>query len=68
MQYLLRLTIRDSVPESYQGRPQLLETFKPSKGIKQDEKRTRCHPKSDYRILTSDAFLNQKPNKQTSHE
>ena len=27
---LLRLTIRDSVPESYQGRPQLLETFKPS--------------------------------------
>ena len=24
--------------------------------------------KPDYRILTSDAFLNQKPNKQTSHE
>ena len=24
--------------------------------------------KSDYRILTSHAFLNQKPNKQTSHE
>ena len=23
-------TIRDSVSESYQGRPQLLETFKPS--------------------------------------
>ena len=23
-------TIRDSVPGSYQGRPQLLETFKPS--------------------------------------
>ena len=34
----------------------------------QGEKRKRCHPKSDYRILTSDAFLNQKPNKQTSHE
>ena len=26
----LRLTVRDSVPESYQGGPQLLETFKPS--------------------------------------
>ena len=25
-----RLTIRDSVPENYQGRPQLLETFTPS--------------------------------------
>ena len=35
---------------------------------KQGEKRKRCHPKSDYRILTSDAFLNQTPNKQTSHE
>ena len=34
----------------------------------QGEKRKRCHPKSDYRILTSGAFLNQKPNKQTSHE
>ena len=33
MQYLLRLTIRDSVPESYQGRPQLLETFKPSHAL-----------------------------------
>ena len=30
IQQLLRLTIRDSVPESYQGRPRLLETFKPS--------------------------------------
>ena len=29
MQYLLRLAIRDSVPESYQGKPQLLETFRP---------------------------------------
>ena len=36
--------------------------------IKQGGKRKRCNPKSDYRILTSDAFLNQKPNKQTSHE
>ena len=30
---LLRLTIRDSVPESYQGRPQLLETFNPSNAL-----------------------------------
>ena len=30
-------------------------------------KRKRCHLKSDYPILTSDAFLNQKHNKQTSH-
>ena len=36
--------------------------------IKQGEKRKRCNPKSDYRTLTSDAFLNQKPNKQTSHK
>ena len=34
-------------------------------GIKQGEKRKRCHPKSDYPILTSNAFLNQKHNKQT---
>ena len=55
--------------ESYQGRPKLLETFKPSYAFKQGEKQKRRHPKSDYRILTSDAFLNQKPNiKQTSHE
>ena len=30
IQKLFKLTIRDSVPESYQERPQLLETFKPS--------------------------------------
>ena len=35
--------------------------------IEQGERRKRCHPKSDYPILTNDAFLNQKPNKQTSH-
>ena len=35
--------------------------------LKQGKKRKRYHPKSDYRILTSDAFLNQKPNEQTSH-
>ena len=66
------MTIRDSVPESHQGRPQLLETFKPSyvlsKVTAEGKKRKQCHPKSDYRILTSDVFLNQKPNKQTSHE
>ena len=33
IQQLLRLTIRDSVPESYQGRPQFLETFKPSHAL-----------------------------------
>ena len=39
IQKLLRLTIRDSVPESYQGRSQLLETFKPSHALfKQGEK------------------------------
>ena len=30
----------------------------------QGGKRKRCHPNSDYRILTSDAFLNQNHNKQ----
>ena len=35
--------------------------------IEQGEKRKRCNPKSDNRILTSDAFLNQRPNKQASY-
>ena len=30
IQYLLRLTIRDAAPESYQVRPESLETFEPS--------------------------------------
>ena len=42
--------------ESYQGRPKLLETFKPSYAFKQGEKQKRRYPKSDYRILTSDAI------------
>ena len=42
--------------------------FFPSHAEALGEKRKRCHPKSNYRILTSDAFLNQKPSKQTSHE
>ena len=29
--------------------------------MEQGERRKRCHPKSDYPILTSDAFLNQNP-------
>ena len=30
IQQLLRLTIRDAAPESYQVRPESLETFEPS--------------------------------------
>ena len=64
MQSLLRLTIRDAAPESYQVTRESLENFESSLiRIKQGEKRKRCHPK-----LTSDASLNQKPNEQTSHE
>ena len=47
---LLRLTIRDAAPESYQVRPESLETFKLLLRIKQGEKRKRCHPKSDFRL------------------
>ena len=48
-----------------------LSLFKPPYAlnkVKKAEKRKRCLPKSNYQILTSDAFLNQKPSKQTSHE
>ena len=30
MRHLLRLTVRDPAPESYQVRPESLETFEPS--------------------------------------
>ena len=42
--------IRDAAPESYQVRPESLETFKLLLRIKQGEKRKRCHPKSDFRL------------------
>ena len=64
---MITLAIRDAAPESYQVRPESLETFKLLLRIKQGEKRKRCHPKS-VQTLTSDAFLKQKPNKQTSHK
>ena len=46
------LTIRDAAPESYQVRPESLESFEPSLTcrIKQGEKRKRCQPKSDFRL------------------
>ena len=47
---LLRLTIRDAAPESYQVRPESLEILNPLLRIKQGEKRKRCHPKSDFRL------------------
>ena len=50
IQYLLWLTSRDAAPESYQVRPESLETFKLLLRIKQGEKRKRCHPKSDFRL------------------
>ena len=59
----VRLTIKVKVgiPESFK-----VGWYPPKKTgsshLKQGEKQKRCHPKSDYPILTSDAFLNQKPN------
>ena len=56
MQSLLRLTIRDAAPKSYQVTRESLENFESSLiRIKQGEKRKRYHP-----TLTSDASLNQK--------
>ena len=37
-------------------------------GVKQGEKRKRCHSEIGFSTLTSDVFFDQKPNKQTSHE
>ena len=52
MQSLLRLTIRDAAPESYQATRESLENFESSLiRIKQGEKRKRCHPKSDFRLF-----------------
>ena len=50
IQSLLRFTIRDAVPESYQGTRESLENFESFLCIKQGEKQKRCHPKSDFRI------------------
>ena len=50
IQSLLRLTIRDAAPESYQVTRESLENFESSLRIKQGEKRKRCHPKSDFRL------------------
>ena len=47
---LLRLTIRDAVPESYQVTRESLENFESSLRIKQGEKRKRCHLKWDFRL------------------
>ena len=59
IQSLLRLIIRDEAVESYQVTRESLENFESSLiRIKQGEKRKRCHPKSDFRLLTSDASLN----------
>ena len=50
IQSLLRLTIRDPAPESYQVTRESLENFESSLRIKQGEKRKRCNPKSDFRL------------------
>ena len=50
IQQLLRLTIQDAAPESYQVTRESLENFESSLiRIKQGEKRKRCHPRSDFR-------------------
>ena len=51
MQSLLRLTIRDAAPESYQVTRESLKNFESSSiRIKQGEKRKRCHLKSDFQL------------------
>ena len=53
IQYFLRLTIRDAVPESFQVTRESLENFESSLRIKQGEKsrkRKRSHPKSHFRL------------------
>ena len=50
IQSLLRLTIRDAAPESYQVTRESLENFESSLRIKQGGKRKQCHPKSDFRL------------------
>ena len=51
---------RDAAPEGYQVRPVSLQTLQPSFQNMPSE--------IGFPTLTSDVFLNQKPNKQTSHE
>ena len=59
--------MRDAAPESYQGRPESLETFEPL--THQARWKTKTMPSQNrFPTLTSDASLNQKTNKQTSHE
>ena len=62
---LLRLTIRDAAPGSYQVWPESLQTFQSSKVKNENES---MPSEIGFPTLTGDVFLNQKPNKQTSHE
>ena len=61
-------TIQDSLPESYQGRPRLLETFNPSYAFKSNVKTKTMPSEIELQNFTSEAFLNQKPSKQSSHD
>ena len=62
IQSLLRLTIPDAAPERYQVRPVSLQTF-------QARSKTKTMiSEIGFPTLTGDASLNQKTNKQTSHE
>ena len=55
MQSLLRLTIRDAAPESYQVTQESLENFESSLiRIKKGEKRKRCYPKSDFQLAMNE--------------
>ena len=62
IQQLLRLTTRDAAPERYQLRPVSLQTLQPSYAL------SKVKNEIGFPTLTSDVFLNQKLNKQTSHE
>ena len=48
IQSLLRLTIRDAVPESYQVRPESLETFQPTNSKVKNENDAMRNQISDF--------------------
>ena len=62
IQSLLRLTIWDAAPESYQVTRESLENFESSLiRNKQGEKRKRYYPKSDFRLWQATHLSTKKP-------
>ena len=60
--------MQDATPGSLSSKARIASDFSTLLRIKQGEKRKRCHQKFGFTTSTSDVFLNQQPNEQTSHE